>query len=117
MATQQVIKVQESFVSNNGNSLIEMAVAGNGIVMMPDWAVYDEIRSGKLVPILPDTPIASDNQEIYVAILTPPSAYRPINVQAVMDFLWRSGKRGRLGRFSFLTGWKILEKRNTNWLN
>ncbi|MEG9482648.1 LysR family transcriptional regulator [Mannheimia sp. HC-2023] len=95
MATQQVIKVQESFVSNNGNSLIEMAVAGNGIVMMPDWAVYDEIRSGKLVPILPDTPIASDNQEIYVAILTPLSAYRPINVQAVMDFFvekWEEGK-------------------------
>ena len=98
-ASQQVIKVQESFVSNNGNSLIEMAVAGNGIVAMPDWAVVDEIRSGKLIPILADTPISSDNQEICVAILTPQSAYRPVNVQAVMDFLvekWNQGEDWRV---------------------
>lgn len=82
-------------VSNNADSLIAMAQAGAGIVMMPDWAVANDIGAGRLVPILADTPISSDNQEICVAILTPQSAYRPINVQVVMDFFvekWDGGK-------------------------
>lgn len=90
----QIIDGQPYFVSNNATSLIQMAVQGLGIVMMPDWAVADEIRSGKLVPILADTSISSDLQDIYIALLTPQSTYRPHNVQAVMDFLvekWEGG--------------------------
>ncbi|PHI40691.1 hypothetical protein CBG46_08405 [Actinobacillus succinogenes] len=91
----RIMDGQPYFVSNNAASLIEMAVKGLGIVMMPDWAVADEIRSGELVPLLTDTPISSDLQEIYIALLTPQSSYRPANVQAVMDF-WAE-KLGYLG--------------------
>lgn len=95
----QLIDIQEKMISNNANSLIAMAQAGAGIVMMPDWAVADDIGSGRLVPILADTPISSDNQEICVAILTPQSTYRPVNVQVVMDFLvekWNQGEDWRV---------------------
>ncbi|WP_416190273.1 LysR substrate-binding domain-containing protein [Neisseria sp. CCUG17229] len=95
----QIIDGQPYFVSNNATSLIEMAVNGLGIVMMPDWAVADEIRSGKLIPILADTPISSDLQDIYIALLTPQSTYRPHNVQTVMDFLvekWNQGEDWRV---------------------
>ena len=57
--------------------------------------MYDEIQSGKPLPILKDTPISSDNQEILIALLTPQTAHRPTNVQAVMDFFvekWKQGK-------------------------
>ncbi|HGO5855198.1 TPA: LysR family transcriptional regulator [Mannheimia haemolytica] len=93
--TNQILDIQEKMVSNNADSLIAMAMDGAGIVMMPDWAAADEVKTGKLVPILADTPISSDNQEICVAILTPQSAYRPVSVQAVIDFLvekWDGGK-------------------------
>ena len=82
-------------VSNNADSLIQMAMDGAGIVMMPDWAVADEVKTGKLVPILPHIPIASGNEEIVLAILTPQSTYRPVSVQAVIDFLvekWDGGQ-------------------------
>lgn len=91
----QLIDIQEKMISNNANSLIAMAQAGAGIVMMPDWAVADEVKTGKLVPILPHIPIASGNEEIVLAILTPQSTYRPVSVQAVIDFLvekWDGGK-------------------------
>lgn len=93
--SNQTIDIQEKMISNNADSLIAMAQAGAGIVMMPDWAVADDIGADRLVPILADTPISSDNQDIFVAILTPQSAYRPVNVQAVMDFFvekWDGGK-------------------------
>ncbi|MCQ9328993.1 LysR substrate-binding domain-containing protein [Pelistega suis] len=79
--------------------LRSMAICGAGIVMMPDWAVADEIRTGKLVPILTDTPVSSDDADIYVAILTPQSAYRPMNVQAVMDFFVEKWEGGRCWAF------------------
>lgn len=82
----KIIDAKPHFVSNNANSLITMAVNGLGMLMMPDWAVAEEIRTGKLVPILADTPISSDLQEIYIALLTPQSTHRPTSVQAVMDF-------------------------------
>ncbi|SPX81029.1 LysR substrate binding domain [Moraxella ovis] len=97
--SNQIIDIQEKMISNNANSLIAMARAGAGIVMMPDWAVADEIRSGKLILILADTPISSDFQDIHIALLTPQSTYRPHNVQAVMDFLaekWDKGKDWRV---------------------
>ena len=95
LKSNQFIEIKEKMMSNNAGSLIEMAICGAGIVMIPDWAVADEIRTGKLVPILTDTPVSSDNQEICVAILTPQSAYRPVNVQAVMDFFVEKWDRGR----------------------
>lgn len=91
----QTIDIQEKMVSNNAMSLIAMAMDGAGIVMMPDWAVADEVKTGRLVLILPDIPIASGNEEIVIAILTPQSTYRPVSVQAVMDFFvekWDGGK-------------------------
>ncbi|HGO5815939.1 TPA: substrate binding domain-containing protein [Mannheimia haemolytica] len=93
--TGQILDIQEKMVSNNADSLIAMAMDGAGIVMMPDWAVADEVKMGRLVPILPHIPIASGNEEIVVAILTPQSTYRPVSVQAVMDFLvekWDGGQ-------------------------
>lgn len=83
------------FVSNNAPSLIEMAIKGSGLLMMPDWAVADEIQAGKLVPILPDMSISSDLEEIYIAFLTPQSSYRSANVQAVMDFLGEKFAQGK----------------------
>lgn len=81
------VEAKPYFVSNNAPSLIETAVKGGGLLMMPDWAVADEVQSGKLVQVLPDTPISSDLQDIYIAVLTPQSSHRPANVQTVMDFL------------------------------
>ena len=93
--TGQTLDIQEKMVSNNVMSLIQTAMDGAGIVMMPDWAVVDEVKTGRLVPILPDIPIGSGNEEIVIALLTPQSTYRPVSVQAVMDFLveqWDGGK-------------------------
>ena len=95
LKSNQFIEIKEKMMSNNAGSLIEMAICGAGIVMMPDWAVADEIRTGKLVAILTDTPVSSDNTDICVAILTPQSAYRPVNVQAVIDFFVEKWDGGR----------------------
>ncbi|HHW7570663.1 TPA: LysR substrate-binding domain-containing protein [Mannheimia haemolytica] len=80
------IEAQPMLISNNANSLIETAVNGGGLLMMPDWAVHHELRNGTLVQVLPDQPISSQESEIFISMLTPQSTYRPVNVQAVMDF-------------------------------
>lgn len=72
-----------------------MAIKGGGLLMMPDWAIADEIQAGKLVPILSDMSISSGLEEIYIAFLTPQSSYRSANVQAVMDFLGEKFAQGK----------------------
>lgn len=40
--------------SDNGQALLALTIAGQGVSIMPDWAVRDEIATGVLVRLLPD---------------------------------------------------------------
>ncbi|MBR0795294.1 LysR family transcriptional regulator [Bradyrhizobium jicamae] len=61
--------------------LIEWALAGQGIVMMPLFEVAGHIASGRLVPVLPDAP----PQPVTLGVLYPTRKMLPLRVKAFVD--------------------------------
>lgn len=49
---QKIIHVSGNFTSNNASVLTQAAVAGKGLVWVPYFSVYEEIKQGKLIQIL-----------------------------------------------------------------
>ena len=77
------IPVKGSLRSNNGGLLREAAVAGVGIVPTPDFMVGDDLRAGRVVPLLCDwrqPPLA-------VHAVYPQNRFVPAKVRALVDFL------------------------------
>ncbi|TLP48584.1 LysR family transcriptional regulator [Cohaesibacter sp. CAU 1516] len=59
LETEEGVKrfaVKGPFESDDGDVLTDWALNGHGIVLKPEFEVLDHIRSGALVPILPDNP-------------------------------------------------------------
>lgn len=85
----QVAQTQTEFISNEGSLLVEEAVAGAGIALLPDWGVTDELADGRLVEVvLDDAHIAiSRNPESGVYLLYDRPRYALAKIRASVDFL------------------------------
>ncbi|WP_448950891.1 LysR family transcriptional regulator [Labrys neptuniae] len=57
--------VRTSLLSNNGETLRRMAVAGVGLARMADYHIREDLRAGRLVEILADV-IAPDEEDMHV---------------------------------------------------
>lgn len=47
-------RTRPSFYSNNGDTCLAAALAGQGIILQPDFLVGEDIQSGKLVELMPE---------------------------------------------------------------
>jgi DNA-binding transcriptional LysR family regulator len=52
--SEHVVRVNGRFLANNGDALKTLALSGAGIVLAPDFILEDELRTGRLVPLLPE---------------------------------------------------------------
>jgi DNA-binding transcriptional LysR family regulator len=77
------IAIEPRFVSNDMFALKQAARAGLGIVALPGYVCWPEVRTGELVPLLQDW-IASDAS---ISALMPHRQGVPPAVRAVIDFL------------------------------
>ncbi len=77
------VKVRGPVCANNGEILRASALAGQGIVALPDFLVDEDLRSGRLVPVLPDW--APARAALYA--LYPPTRRLSAKVRAMVDFL------------------------------
>ncbi|MEQ5869065.1 LysR family transcriptional regulator [Sagittula sp. NFXS13] len=91
------INVPTSFMSNNGLVLLEMARAGKGIALLDEYTVTDDIRSGRLVEILPDIRVTNTtfDEGIFVTYLQTP--YVPAKLRRYIDFVVDNWDRVRQG--------------------
>ena len=79
-----VVPVSGNLKANNGDCLLEAAVAGQGIIYLPMYLVADAIRRKRLVPIVLD----HDPIELAGIFVVYPSERRPpAKVRAFIDFL------------------------------
>jgi DNA-binding transcriptional LysR family regulator len=83
------IRVTTRHRANNGQLLASLAVRGLGVVYSPDFIVADDIRAGRLVPLLggfrpPRSPIAA----VY-----PSRRHLSAKVRSVVDYLARRYER------------------------
>jgi len=73
-----LVKVAGPMRGNNGDLLRCAALDGLGIIMQPDFIVGDDIRAGRLLPLLPDYIVAP----IGVHVLYPHRRYLSAKVRA-----------------------------------
>ncbi|MBX9470241.1 MAG: LysR family transcriptional regulator [Rhizobium sp.] len=78
----RTVEAKGRFSINNGDFLCRLAVAGEGIALLPRFIVEDELRAGTLVEVLPGwtTP------EIWLTLYYPPYAQLPLRVATFSDF-------------------------------
>lgn len=77
------VRIDGSIQINNGEALLNIATQGLGLVMLPDFIVYEAIEDGRLVPIMTDYDMpAVDLQVVY------PGAREPVpKVRVLIDYL------------------------------
>jgi DNA-binding transcriptional LysR family regulator len=76
------LPINGPFDADDGEVLTQWALAGQGIVMKPLWEVADHVRSGALVPILPN----HRPEPATLAILYPHREHLPAKVRSFVDF-------------------------------
>jgi DNA-binding transcriptional LysR family regulator len=77
--------------SNSGEVLKDWALAGAGLVLKTYWEVADEVKAGKLVPVLTEH-MPTDSK---IAALYPYDSFIPPRVRAFIDFLAEEVKKDR----------------------
>ncbi|HEX7908095.1 LysR family transcriptional regulator [Paraburkholderia ginsengiterrae] len=85
------VEVHGPLRANNGELVRDAAVAGLGIVRLPDFIVADALRSGQLVPVLEEfLPAATSVNAVY-----PQHRQTSVTIRAFVEFL-REHLRKRL---------------------
>ena len=83
------LPVTPAFVSNDGVSLIRMACADAGLVLLSEWGLKDYLRRGELVAVTLDRPIAvgRGGGEAGIYLLYLQTRYRIPKVRVAVEFL------------------------------
>ncbi|MDP9563555.1 LysR family transcriptional regulator [Agrobacterium tumefaciens] len=76
--------------ANDGEALRQLVLAGNGIARLANFTIRDDLRAGRLVPVL-DEYNPGDREEFH-AIHIGQGAPLPSRVRALLDFLAKQGK-------------------------
>jgi DNA-binding transcriptional LysR family regulator len=77
------VRVSCALQSNNGDTARAAALAGHGIIWQPTFLVGEDLRAGRLVPLLPDYRMA----DIDVLAVYPSRRYLSGKVRVMVDFL------------------------------
>lgn len=80
---RQIVDVRPVMRSNNGDTCTQAAVAGQGIVLQPDFMVQPLLSRGELVELLPDW----QAEEFGIYAVYPSRRHLPAKVRLMIDFL------------------------------
>ncbi|MGL4448020.1 MAG: LysR family transcriptional regulator [Shewanella sp.] len=80
-------EVSGSLFSNNAETLVASAMGGSGIVVFPTWLIGEELKSGKLVPILDDYRVSTSLEQQSICALYLETDNLAAKVRVVIDFL------------------------------
>ncbi len=84
---ERELAVRGSVHSNNGEVLRLAAVSGQGIALLADWAVADDLQAGRLVRLLPEYELTNTTFDHGVYALFRDSRMQPLKVRVFIDFL------------------------------
>lgn len=83
------IKTKPTFISNDGLSIIESAIEGEGIALIPSWGIKKELEQGTLQRITLEEEIVSVSRNvesgIYLLYLKP--RYKILKIKKCVDFI------------------------------
>jgi len=92
----QVVRVQGTYCSNNGDVLCEGAAQGLGIALLPDFIVEEALAAGRLQRILKDY----EPPPFVLYGLYPSRHYVPAKVRLFLEFVTRAVGQG-LGKAGY----------------
>ena len=79
------VRIKAAVAVNDADALMICACSGAGIVMVADWLAQEELRTGALVPILPDYQIEPRGTPI--TALYPSRVYLPQKSRVFIEFV------------------------------
>ena len=68
-------------------ALRQAALGSLGPVMLIDWMVRDDIRSGRLIGLLPDYEMSGAHARTAAWLIYPSARYLPLKTRVTIDFL------------------------------
>jgi DNA-binding transcriptional LysR family regulator len=74
---------ESNFSANNGNAMMQLALSGHGIIMLPTFFVWEALKKGDLVPILENYTLST----MHAYAIYPATHYLPLKVRSLIDFL------------------------------
>lgn len=77
------VSVRPRIQANNGDTCRAAALAHQGVVLLPDFLIYDDLRVGRLVELIPEFRAA----ELGVFAVYPTRKQLPLKVRRLVDFL------------------------------
>lgn len=77
------VQIRGQLCANNGEILKQAAIAGMGIVLLPDFELIDSLENGELVRILPDY----SAQMVSVYAVYPSRQFLPEKTRVLVEFL------------------------------
>jgi DNA-binding transcriptional LysR family regulator len=77
------VRTQSRIHANNGDTCRAAALAGQGIILQPDFLVHDDLRNGGLVELMPEFRAA----ELGIFVVYPSRKQLPLKVRRLVDFL------------------------------
>jgi DNA-binding transcriptional LysR family regulator len=81
------IPLQGSLRANDSEALLQAALAGLGVALLPTWLIQSELRSGALIQVLPDHHASYAEGERFIWAVHPPKRVVPPKVHAFIDGL------------------------------
>ncbi|VAW95545.1 Transcriptional regulator, LysR family [hydrothermal vent metagenome] len=81
------VSINSDLSISNAVSLRECARSGMGPVLLADWIIEDDIKTGKLVTILDDYQVAARNFDNAIWLLYPSRNFLPNKTRIMIDFL------------------------------
>lgn len=80
------IRVAGPLAANSSDILSEAAVSGMGVTLLSSWAVHDDLRSGKLVELLPEWRFDSDPEPRDISFVWVPELSRSKQLRSFVTY-------------------------------
>jgi DNA-binding transcriptional LysR family regulator len=83
---------------SSGVALLQCAIAGMGLALLPNWLVDDDLQSGRLINVFPAYEVTATDFDTAAWLVYPSRAYIPLKVRVLIDFL-KQQIRDEMGKF------------------
>ena len=90
------VAVRGNLQCDNGDTLLEAAISGLGLLVLPYWMVHKQLASGELLEVIPDFKPAS----LPIHVVYPERRYLPLKVRSFVEFLTEEFERNPVLRNS-----------------
>lgn len=81
------VAIQPHIVISNALAIRRTVLEGQGVALLSDWLIGDDLAKGDLINVFPEHQISAENFDEGVWLTYPSKRYLPSNTRALIDFL------------------------------